>query len=162
MGPGCLQDALTANRVSRERNAMKTRISLIVSILILSLALVACSYSNSGTAQQTPNNAYSKNPAATPPQNVDSTMPASDSEIIVGMTASSFTPDVLTIKAGTTVTWTNESSLTHTVTSDTDLFDSGNMGKGDTFSYTFTTAGTYTYHCIPHKAYMIGTIIVTD
>lgn len=132
---------------------MNTRKLILVSILVFSLALTACTAKSVVSTQPAPNNAYG-NPAPT--------QEASDSAIVVGMTASSFTPDVLTIKAGTTVTWTNESSLTHTVTSDTDLFDSGNMGKGDTFSYTFTSAGTYTYHCIPHKAYMIGTIIVTD
>ena len=140
---------------------MKKLLLITTSLLIMSLALAACSYSNQGTTQQPPVDAYSKNSASTP-QNVVSTLPASDSAVMVGMTSSSFTPDILTIKAGTTVTWTNESSLVHTVTSDTDLFDSGNMSKEASFSYIFNEPGTYTYHCIPHKAYMIGTIVVTD
>jgi plastocyanin len=72
-----------------------------------------------------------------------------------------FDPGTLTIKEGTTVTWTNTDSVVHTVTSDTGVFDSGDMAQGATFSYTFTTAGTYVYHCLPHHAKMMGTIIVT-
>lgn len=146
--------------VDIERTKMKIKTFLYTSILVLTLALAACSTKPQGSTQQPPIDVYGN---TTPTQQVVvSTLPASDSTIMVGMTSSSFTPDVLTIKAGTTVTWTNESSLVHTVTSDTDLFDSGNMGKGTSFSYTFTDVGTYTYHCIPHKAYMIGTIVVTE
>jgi plastocyanin len=73
-----------------------------------------------------------------------------------------FDPLTLTVKVGTTVTWTNGDNVTHTVTSDTGLFDSGDLAQGATFSYTFTTAGTYAYHCTPHHATMSGTIIVTN
>jgi plastocyanin len=151
---------LTSSPVGIERTKMKNKTFLFTSILILNLALAACSTKPQGSTQQPPINVYGN--TAPTQQVVVSTLPASDSTIMVGMTSSSFTPDVLTIKAGTTVTWTNESSLVHTVTSDTDLFDSGNMSKGASFSYTFNDPGTYTYHCIPHKAYMIGTIVVTD
>lgn len=72
-----------------------------------------------------------------------------------------FAPATLTVKEGTTITWTNGDSVVHTVTSDTGIFDSGDLAKGQTFSYTFTTAGTYPYHCTPHKAKMAGTIVVT-
>jgi len=77
----------------------------------------------------------------------------------INMQNFAFSPDTLTIKAGTTVTWTNQDDATHTVTSYTGLFDSGNLGKGDTFSYTFTQPGTYKYHCVTH-ANMVATIIV--
>ncbi|HCS39964.1 MAG TPA: hypothetical protein DIW44_10325 [Anaerolineaceae bacterium] len=65
----------------------------------------------------------------------------------------------ITIKVGTTVTWTNKDSVRHTVSSDTGLFESGLFGKGESFSHTFTEAGTFTYHCAPHP-YMKGTVIV--
>lgn len=77
----------------------------------------------------------------------------------INMQNFSFSPNTLTIKAGTTVTWTNQDDATHTVTSYTGLFDSGDLGKGDTFSYTFTQPGTYKYHCVSH-ANMVATIIV--
>ena len=76
-----------------------------------------------------------------------------------------FIPSSVTVKEGTVITWTNDDSVPHTVTSDTGLFDSGTMNPpdlytgGGTFSYTFTTAGTYKYHCSLHAA-MTGTVIV--
>lgn len=71
----------------------------------------------------------------------------------------SFYPQTLHVKVGTTVTWTNMDNVAHTVTSDTGLFNSSLLNHMQSFSYTFTTAGTYTYHCTPHP-YMTGTIIV--
>jgi plastocyanin len=82
-----------------------------------------------------------------------------------------FTPQTITVKAGTTVTWTNQDSVQHTVTSAdaigvnanvTSDFDSGLLGQGQTFSFTFTKAGTYFYLCTPHRAMpaMHGEVIV--
>lgn len=73
-----------------------------------------------------------------------------------------FSPMSIKVKVGTTVTWTNDDSIRHTVTADegegpkSDLF-----GKGETYSYKFTKSGTFTYHCQPHP-YMHGTVVVTD
>lgn len=61
-----------------------------------------------------------------------------------------FNPSTITVAAGTTITWTNKDGYAHTVTSDTNLFNSGNIGSNGTFSFTFATAGTYPYHCIIH------------
>lgn len=71
----------------------------------------------------------------------------------------SFNPSTITVTVNTTITWTNFDSVTHTVTSDTGLFDSGNIGSGKTYSYKFTTAGSYPYHCTIHT-YMTGTVVV--
>ncbi len=71
----------------------------------------------------------------------------------------SFKPEDITITAGTTVTWTNKDAATHTVTSDDELFDSGNLSKGDTFQYTFNQTGTFDYHCTLHPN-MKGKVIV--
>lgn len=68
------------------------------------------------------------------------------------------------VKKGTTVTWTNEDSAKHDVTPDTETADfktSELFGKGETYSATFNTAGTYTYYCSPHP-YMKGTIEVVE
>ncbi len=70
-----------------------------------------------------------------------------------------YNPSTITVTANTTITWTNKDMVAHTVTSDTDLFDSGSMGTGSTFSYTFTTAGTYNYYCTPHPS-MVATVKV--
>jgi len=72
-----------------------------------------------------------------------------------------FSPATLTVKVGTTVKWTNKDSVAHTVTSDTGLFDSGDLAAGDTFSFTFNQAGTFAYHCTMHPS-MTATIIVTE
>jgi plastocyanin len=74
----------------------------------------------------------------------------------------SFNPATLTIPKGTTVTWTNKSDGSHTVTSDTNAFTaSGTLKESQTFQTVFATAGTYTYHCAIHS-YMKATIIVTS
>lgn len=70
-----------------------------------------------------------------------------------------YNPSSITIQVGDTVTWTNVAAFQHTVTADDGSFDSGLINTGATWSYTFTTAGTYTYHCAPHP-WMKGTVIV--
>jgi amicyanin len=71
----------------------------------------------------------------------------------------SFGPPSLTITAGDTVTWTNLDAALHSVTSVNGAFDSGEFGEGETFSFTFTTPGTYDYLCTPHPQ-MTGQIVV--
>jgi len=69
-----------------------------------------------------------------------------------------FSPATLTIRPGTTVTWKNMSSVPHTVTSDDgQTFDSGNIAPGGTFTFKFTVAGSYPYHCNIHP-YMRATV----
>lgn len=74
-----------------------------------------------------------------------------------------FSPSSITVKAGTKVTWTNKDSVAHTVTSDSgsaDTFNSGDINQDATYSYTFNTVGTFTYHCTFHPS-MLGKVIVT-
>ena len=79
--------------------------------------------------------------------------------VSVTMKDVSFSPATVRIKAGQTVTWSNPSKLTHTVTGSG--FDSGNVGPGGSWSHRFTKAGTYSYVCTPHAAAgMRGTVIV--
>jgi plastocyanin len=70
-----------------------------------------------------------------------------------------FSPDTLTVKVGTTVKWTNQDSATHNVTAEDNSFKSGDLNQGDSFSFTFTTAGTYAYRCGFHAS-MKATITV--
>jgi plastocyanin/glucose/arabinose dehydrogenase len=68
----------------------------------------------------------------------------------------------LVVTSGTTVTWVNNDSLPHTVTSDTGAFDSGIMQPGQSFSFTFTGSGTFPYHCTIHgAAAMSGTVQIS-
>jgi plastocyanin len=70
-----------------------------------------------------------------------------------------FQPTSLTVNVGDTVTWTNTGSLPHTVTSNTNVWTSATVNPGASFSFTFTTPGTYAYRCSFHTS-MTGTIIV--
>jgi plastocyanin len=77
----------------------------------------------------------------------------------VWIQSSMFNPTTLTVPVNTTVTWTNKDSMAHTVTSDATMFDSHNLPAGNTFSFQFTTKGTFAYHCNYHAS-MKGTIVV--
>ncbi len=71
-------------------------------------------------------------------------------------------PPSTTVKKGTVVKWYNQDGYAHTVTSDDGTaFDSGNLASGATFSYTASTAGTFTYHCKIHSN-MQATLVVTQ
>jgi plastocyanin len=70
----------------------------------------------------------------------------------VSMTSSAFVPDEIHVPAGTTVKWVNDSQVAHTVTSTTGLFDSGNLAKGSSYSFTFDDPGEYLYYCNYHGA----------
>jgi plastocyanin len=61
-----------------------------------------------------------------------------------------FHPDQIKAKVGQKVTWTNDDSITHTVTADDSSFDSSGLVQGKTFSFTFDKAGTFAYHCSIH------------
>ena len=70
-----------------------------------------------------------------------------------------FSPTSLTVKAGSTVTWTNEDDEPHTVVSDDKLFRSGSLDTNETFKFTFDKPGTYHFTCSIHPR-MVGTIVV--
>ncbi len=71
----------------------------------------------------------------------------------------SFTPQSLTVKAGTTVTWTNKDDVPHTVVSTTKRFRSRVMDTDEKYSYIFKDPGTYEYFCSVHP-HMTGKVIV--
>ena len=87
--------------------------------------------------------------AATPAQ-------AADAAVKIGNFT--FGPQELKVKAGTTVTWTNEDDIPHTIVSISN-FRSKALDSDDKFSFTFTTPGTYKYFCSLHP-HMTGTIVV--
>lgn len=74
----------------------------------------------------------------------------------------SFSPRTITVKVGTTVTWTNQDGIRHNVTThDGNGPDGPLLAKGESYSYTFKRTGMFNYHCHPHPD-MKGTVIVTD
>ena len=72
----------------------------------------------------------------------------------------SFEPSTVKVKVGQKVVFTNEDSAVHTATADEGEFDSGDLRKGQSFTFMADKAGTFSYFCTPHQ-YMKGTVEVT-
>jgi amicyanin len=78
----------------------------------------------------------------------------------VGIDNFTFNPQTVTVKAGTTVTWTNKDDIPHGIAATNNAFKrSPALDTDDSFSFTFTTPGTYQYFCYVHP-HMTGTIVV--
>lgn len=127
---------------------MKTRHSLNLVMLLIcgSLLFFACS-KGSSAGNGYGNNTSNNNPAPA----------ASGSN--VGIASMKFGPATITVKAGTTVTWTNNDNMVHTVTADDGSFTSGDMNYGSTYSHTFSTVGTVAYHCTYHAAMKASVVV---
>ena len=83
--------------------------------------------------------------------------PAADAKVQIDQYA--FLPQRITVKPGTTVTWTNDDDDSHTVASSGKVFKSKALDTADKFSFTFTTPGTYDYFCSVHP-HMTGAVVV--
>lgn len=82
---------------------------------------------------------------------------ASTNVTIAGM---QFLPSTIRVKAGEHVTWINNESIPHTVTSHNNgLLASERLGRGSVFTHTFEQPGTYTYYCALHPS-MTGKVVV--
>jgi amicyanin len=97
----------------------------------------------------------------TAPSSTSSPAPASpNAGDAVSIANFTFEPAVLTVSPGPTVTWTNHDDVPHTVTSvDKTTFASPGLDTDDTFSFRFTTPGTYAYFCTIHPM-MTGKVVV--
>jgi plastocyanin len=73
--------------------------------------------------------------------------------------SNSYSPNPLDVEIGQTVTWVNDDSVIHTVTSTDGTFDSNMLQRGQTFSHTFDREGGYPYYCTLHPN-MVGTVSV--
>jgi plastocyanin len=123
--------------------------SLRLAILASSLALAAACNGYS-TAEPSPTPPPTTNGPSTPvtiPMNAET----------LGNRA--FSPDEVSVDAGTTIIWTNTDSVAHTSTADGNSWNSGIVSPGGRFSVTFQTAGTFPYHCTIHPG-MVGTVVV--
>jgi len=98
---------------------------------------------------------FGKRRPAGPNIAIDETGPVAGAE----MRTMVFAPKRLEIAAGTTVIWTNNDQLVHTITADDGSWDSGPIEPGRAWRYTFTTAGEYAFHCTPHP-FMKGVVVV--
>lgn len=87
--------------------------------------------------------------------------PAQAGTVTVDIRNFAFQPTPVTVARGTVVIWRNDDASTHTATADGKTWDTGNVAPGaSSTGVTFSTAGTYSYHCAIHQ-YMTATITVT-
>jgi plastocyanin len=126
---------------SKRRNL--SGLAILFTILIIS---VSC---NKSTAYNDPSTGGTGGTGGT-------SGPGTNEVFIQGM---AFNPPSITVAAGTTITWTNKDALAHTVTSNSNAFNSPTMGTGATFSFTFANAGTYSYYCAIHPS-MVASVTV--
>lgn len=142
---------------------MRSAIGFWIGLSVVGVVLAGCG-----------NPAPASAPAAPAPASGDtmSSMPAPSSSAdgasapvagnAVNIAQFAFSPASLTVKVGTTVTWTNNDGEPHTVTSTNNdgPLKSPAMKTGDTYTFTFTTAGTFNYLCTIHP-FMTATVVVT-
>ena len=85
-----------------------------------------------------------------------------DGSVSISIRNLAYSREKITIKKGSTITWTNEDSMAHTVTSmsSSDSFDSGTLEKGQTFSKTFNNVGTFDYVCSFHSSMKAEVVVV--
>jgi plastocyanin len=129
------------------------RVVALSAVLMFAIACGGGGSSSPTTPSPTPPPA----PAPAPP-------PAgSSSEVSIPRGAESlgnraYVPDDLAVAVGTTVTWTNTDSVSHTSTSDVAGWNSGIVAPNGQFSFTFQAAGTFPYHCAIHPG-MVGRVV---
>ena len=129
-------------------------------ILLALCAIGALAAAGCGSSNKSSTSSGSSTPAAS-----SSTAAASSSSsgggVAIKMQNIAFDPKDVTVKVGQKVTWTNDDSVDHNVTSQSgESIKSDNLGKGATFSFTPTKAGTIKYVCTIHPG-MTATLTVT-
>lgn len=138
----------------------KLLVVIVVAVLVLGGGAAWMLHGNSSKSDSMNNMDMSK--SDTPANNSNSTTPTATNSVTIQNFA--FSPASITVKKGTTVTWTNKDSTPHTVTQDEaggPGMDSKGLAQGETYSATFNTTGTFKYHCAFHSN-MTGTVTVTD
>lgn len=129
---------------------MRPLLPTLAATTLLGGGLAACGGSDSNTTTSTPSTATTQAAA-----------PAPSGKPVIDIKDFAYAPPSLTVKAGTTITVTNEDSAPHTATAKTGkAFDSDTLKQGQTARFKVTKPGTYAYYCVFHP-YMKGQITVT-
>lgn len=129
------------------RHHYRIHLATLGILLIITLGLSAC---------------YPRTAPTTPAPAPPTPTPPSISANNIDISGFAFVPDTLAVSAGTTVTWTNADSVSHTISSRDGAFESGFLAKGDSFSYTFEQTGTFDYYCGIHPFMTDGKVIVEE
>lgn len=143
---------------------------VVIVVIVLAGGILLAKHKNNNNgglygSNQSSNTNNSANASTMPMSQSGNSNSSSKSQATNSVTIQNFafSPTDITVKVGTKVTWTNNDSTTHTVT-ETDGQtgpDSGNVSPGSTYSFTFSKAGTYHFHCSIHPE-MTGTVTVTS
>jgi len=131
-------------------------------VVTVSVLVVACGGSNASTTTAPSPTPSPTSPAPSPISPPPSNDPSASVAIPVGaqsLGTRAYMPDELSVATGSTVTWMNTDTVSHTSTSDESGWNSGTIAPGGRFSFTFERAGTFRYHCTIHPG-MVGTVVV--
>lgn len=165
----------------------QTKCAVLALAILLAVLIAGCTGAPDGskprpttqaTIAPTPAGTLPATPAATPqaiPAMTTTPTPPvtatllNETKVSVTIRDFAFRPRIVTVSVGTTVTWTNEDPMPHQVIDDPggtgfnpglgDIFESGPLGTGESYSFTFTSAGLFPYRCALHPA-MEGQVIV--
>jgi plastocyanin len=140
-------------RVDRRKSLPRSVASVAVIVAVMMAAAIALTLRRSSPTQPATAGTVASTAVAAPG--------ATSGPVDVAIMDFAFAPETVTVKAGTTVTWTNHDSEAHTVrTTKSTAVKSDVLATDATFSFTFTTPGEYAYHCSIHPE-MHGTVVVT-
>lgn len=131
------------------RPAPRTRFLLALPLTLVLAGLYACGGGGSSSA-------YSTGPGSG-----GSSGSSNTTSIVIKNIA--YHPQFDTVAVGSTVSWANQDAITHTATSDSGVFNSGDITAGQTYKRTFDKAGVFPYHCLYHGspgAGMYGILVV--
>ena len=134
----------------------KLILGIIIIVIIIGAAWAIASRSGSNDSLSGNGNSAANTSSAS-----NSAQPTATNKVTIANMA--FGPADITVKKGTSVTWTNQDSIAHTVTEN----DGKNgpsappLNQGQGYSFTFSETGTFHYHCSIHPE-MVGTVTVTD
>jgi len=140
----------------------KPHVSVLVILTVVGVALVlgvGVLLATGSTISPSPPSSSSGPTLTLPPHSVEVTMQGDGN-------GQNYHPALIVVVIGVnnTVVWVNNDNVAHTVTARSvpagaSMFNSGNLNPGQTFEYTFTVPGNYTYYCEYHP-WMVGTVVV--
>jgi plastocyanin len=126
--------------------------------LLLALSLCAAVAACGGQTVAARQPATSAMPGMSTMESSAPSAPVATDNVVISNFA--FGPQTVTVRIGTTVTWTNKDTDEHTVTAQDGSFNSAPLATNATYQHTFTKAGTYGYLCTIHP-FMTATVVVT-
>ncbi len=143
---------------------IRLRTPFVLARIFVVLAAVLYGCGGGGGGSYGGGNSMTPPPAVSTVEAVDCSTATSPTMVSIVSQAVGFSPSGPTVPVNTVVEWTNNDTMTHTVTSTTvpsnGAFDSGNVAPGAKVCLKFTSAGTFNYHCSIHPTTMIGSVIV--